>query len=121
MEKHVFYLEDNDINFQVAEGMLELLGVTKVTRFNTIAELNTFTQSQPGTTADLLMLDIMLPDGNSLTILPKMQKLFSCPIVAFTAKSRPAEIDVLMDAGFVDVFVKPIDFSCFEKKLRQLL
>ncbi|MEC8376305.1 MAG: response regulator [Pseudomonadota bacterium] len=121
MDKHVFYLEDNDINFQVAEAMLELLGINKVTRFNSIAEINDFVQTKSSEAADLLLLDIMLPDGNSLSILPEMKKHFSCPIVAFTAKSRPQEIDALKDAGFIDVFVKPIDFSCFEEKVLTLL
>ena len=70
---------------------------------------------------DMILLDIMLPDGNSVSLLPKLKSHFSCPIVAFTAKSAPAEIEALLDAGFVDVFTKPVDFDFFERKVRHLL
>ncbi|GMM68034.1 hypothetical protein MTsDn1_13290 [Alteromonas sp. MTD1] len=121
MDKQVYYLEDNDVNYQVAEAMFELIGVTKLTRFSTLEELDTFTGSAASNSADLLVLDIMLPDGNSVSLLPKLKSHFSCPIVAFTAKSAPAEIEALLDAGFVDVFTKPVDFDFFERKVRHLL
>ena len=121
MTSHIFYLEDNDVNYLVAESMLELMGITDVRRFHDISEISKYVEQPNKPSPDLLLLDLMLPDGCSSTILPKLREAFDCPIVCFTARTGPDEISSLIELGFDDVFTKPVAFADFEKRTFNLL
>ena len=64
--------------------------------------------------AELVLLDLGLPDGDGLDVLRRLRKLSECPVLVLTA--RGAERDVVRGVrlGADDYLVKPV-------RLRELL
>ncbi|GGF57599.1 response regulator [Alteromonas lipolytica] len=117
MNTRVLYLEDNPMNSLVAIEMLDMMEITDVEHHTTLESLMNSLNANPSADYDLIMLDIMLPDGNSTQILPAIKARFSCPILAFTARSQQADIDHFQALGFTDVFLKPMAFDEFERRI----
>ena len=71
---------------------------------------------------DMVLLDIMLPDGDGRDLLKSIRKRDdSIPIIVMTAKSEISDrIDVL-DIGADDYIVKPFEFAELEARCRAVL
>ena len=71
---------------------------------------------------DMVLLDIMLPDGDGRGLLKSIRKRDdSIPIIVMTAKSEISDrIDVL-DIGADDYIVKPFEFAELEARCRAVL
>ena len=71
---------------------------------------------------DMVLLDIMLPDGDGRGLLKSIRKKDdSIPIIVMTAKSEISDrIDVL-DIGADDYIVKPFEFAELEARCRAVL
>lgn len=70
---------------------------------------------------DLVLCDIMLPDGNGLQLLPKLQQRWSCPVLFLTALSSAEDQICGLEAGAADYLCKPIDPSLLLAKIRSCL
>lgn len=73
---------------------------------------------------DLLLLDVMLPDGNGFEILRKLRSLASfahLPIVMLTAKSQPADIVEGLRLGADGYVTKPYSKEILTTVIRQVL
>ena len=71
---------------------------------------------------DMMLLDIMLPDGDGRDLLKSVREQNNnIPIIVMTAKSEIADrIDVL-DIGADDYIVKPFEFAELEARCRAVL
>ena len=71
---------------------------------------------------DIVLLDIMLPDGDGRTFLRTLRSNnIHVPVIIMTARSKVSDrIDVL-DIGADDYIVKPFDFSELEARCRAVL
>ena len=61
---------------------------------------------------DLILLDVMLPTVSGIDLFNDFQKcasLSSIPVVFFTAKAQPEEIDSYKKLGVLRVIMKPFD------------
>ncbi|MEL6642201.1 MAG: response regulator transcription factor [Pseudomonadota bacterium] len=71
---------------------------------------------------DLILLDIMLPDGDGRTFLARNREGQShTPIIVLTARSEVSDRVGILDLGADDYMVKPIDFSELEARCRAVL
>ena len=71
---------------------------------------------------DLILLDIMLPDGDGRTFLQRHRAGSSqTPVIVLTARSQVSDRVGLLDLGADDYMVKPIDFSELEARCRAVL
>ncbi|MDR7122791.1 response regulator transcription factor [Rheinheimera soli] len=70
---------------------------------------------------DLILCDIMLPDGNGLNLLPQLQQRWSCPVLFLTALSSAEDQICGLEAGAADYLCKPIDPSLLLAKIRSCL
>ena len=116
MATTILYLEDNDLNFVVAQEMLKSEGVDHVTRITNIKDFKSLATSQRLNEFDLLLIDIMLPDGNATELFPWLRDRYTGPLVAYTACTHREEIEHYLDLGFDDVFVKPMGFDDFSTR-----
>jgi len=70
---------------------------------------------------DLILCDIMLPDGNGLQLLPALQQRWACPVLFLTALSSADDQICGLEAGAADYLCKPIDPSLLLAKIRSSL
>ena len=73
--------------------------------------------------ADLLLLDVSLPDGDGMTLLTRLADVGRAPPVsiALTGHDDPATRSRCIRAGCADVIVKPIPMSELVGRVRALL
>jgi len=71
---------------------------------------------------DLILLDIMLPDGDGRSFL-KMQRdhRSETPVIVLTARSEVSDRVGVLDLGADDYLTKPFDFSELEARCRAVL
>lgn len=72
---------------------------------------------------DLILLDVMMPrmDGpTTLTHLRDMPEFADTPIVFFTAKAMPGEIERFKELGALDVISKPFDPMKLPDQVREI-
>lgn len=71
---------------------------------------------------DLILLDIMLPDGDGRDFLSTQRKNQKrTPVIVLTARSEVSDRVSLLDLGADDYITKPFDFSELEARCRAVL
>ncbi|MCF3651075.1 hybrid sensor histidine kinase/response regulator [Synoicihabitans lomoniglobus] len=72
---------------------------------------------------DLLILDVRLPDGNSIELLPELRAAMASPVpvLGLSASVLKAEAADALQAGFADFLPKPFDAAALFEKLGRLL
>jgi two-component system response regulator TctD len=71
---------------------------------------------------DLILLDIMLPDGDGRDFLATQRKAAKrTPLIVITARSAVSDRVGLLDLGADDYITKPFDFSELEARCRAVL
>ena len=104
--------DDEGIRGGIATG-LRLDGF-QVTEADDLASANECLRSQP---PDLVLLDVMLPDGNGLTLLAKLRRDGStAPVIMLTARGTEEDRVLGFEYGCDDYVIKP--FSLKELRLR---
>lgn len=75
-----------------------------------------------GATYDLILLDIMLPDGNGGDFLARHRAASrDTPVIVLTARSAVADRVEVLDIGADDYLTKPFDFAELEARCRAVL
>ncbi len=104
----VILAEDNPINQQVAQEILQQMGVTVTLCQNGTEVIKQLEQTVP----DLILMDIQMPemDGYETThIIRSQEKYNSLPIVAMTANAMKEDIQKSIDVGMQDHISKPVN------------
>ncbi|MEX0368973.1 MAG: response regulator transcription factor [Ruegeria sp.] len=71
---------------------------------------------------DLILLDIMLPDGDGRTFLKQHRdRQIETPVIVLTARSEVSDRVGVLDLGADDYITKPFDFSELEARCRAVL
>ena len=70
-----------------------------------VQELTELTDTQ----FDLIICDVMLPDGDGFRLFPKLRELSSSPIIYLTALSDVKDQIKGLELGASDYIVKPVD------------
>jgi two-component system response regulator TctD len=71
---------------------------------------------------DLILLDIMLPDGDGRDFLSAHRRARrDTPVIVMTARSAVTDRVALLDTGADDYVTKPFDFSELEARVRAVL
>ena len=74
------------------------------------------------TTFDLILLDIMLPDGDGRSFLKQHRKQQNkTPVIVLTARSEISDRVGMLDLGADDYITKPFDFSELEARCRAVM
>lgn len=101
-----YQLDDQQMEFHLAGTCAEALAVA--------------TRVVP----DLILLDLLLPDVDGLTLcegLKRLPALRQVPIVMMSAHDSPATRQLAQAAGAVEFFSKPFSLVGFKARVRQLL
>ena len=102
----ILIVDDNDDNLLLLQYVLEDLGYATVQGScgNDAIEL------AASHTPDLVLLDILLPDMNGMTVIKHLRqqpKMRHVPIIAVTALARKIEKSKIIAAGFNGYIAKP--------------
>lgn len=73
------------------------------------------------TTYDLILLDVMLPDGDGRDFLARKREHLHTPVIVLTARSQVSDRVGALDQGADDYITKPFDFSELEARCRAVL
>ncbi|MDB5930384.1 MAG: response regulator [Polaromonas sp.] len=116
----ILYVEDQPDIRLVAKMALEVVG-----KFTVIACASgqEALEAAPSASADLLLLDVMMPgmDGPStLQALRELPATAHTPVVFMTAKVQAAEVALYKSMGALEVISKPFDPMQLATQLRQI-
>ncbi|MBQ6472345.1 MAG: amino acid permease [Victivallales bacterium] len=123
--RRLLLVEDNAVNLEIAQMLLQQMGLQVETAENGKVAVEKVSASQPGYYAAVLM-DIQMPvmDGYEATReirSLKEPKLASVPILAMTANAFPEDIKAAEAAGMQAHIAKPIDIDDLKQKLGAVL
>ncbi len=111
-------IEDNSELAQSVSDRLKLDGHA-VDIAGTLADASACLQ---GAEYDLMLLDIMLPDGDGVSFLAQHRATNNnTPVIATTARSAISDRVSVLDAGADDYITKPFDFAELEARVRAVL
>ncbi|WP_320997574.1 ATP-binding protein [Enterocloster bolteae] len=121
---HILMAEDNEINAEIAMGLLEEQGVDMVWAKDGEEVVQCFSQSKPGQFQAILM-DIQMPRMDGLTAAKTIRALdhpdaLHIPIIAMTANTFQEDRDAAMDAGMNAFVPKPLDKDYLYARLMEL-
>jgi len=74
-----------------------------------------------GETPDLIVLDIMLPDGNGLDFLAELRRTSEIPVLLLTGLDTNADIIRGFEKGGDDYLTKPVVIGVFLKRIEAIL
>jgi len=110
--KHIFIVEDHESIRESVAQYLELSGY-RVSKF---AQLDGITTALKQTIPDLLIQDIMLPDGDGFAFVKQLRSHYAFPVIFMTARGTESDRILGFELGADDYVVKP--FSPKELVLR---
>ncbi|PWE30784.1 response regulator transcription factor [Pararhodobacter marinus] len=70
---------------------------------------------------DLILLDVMLPDGDGRDFLARSRARIETPVIMLTARSQVSDRVGALDQGADDYITKPFDFEELEARCRAVL
>lgn len=86
------------------------------------ADAASFWRAMKGSTPELVILDIMLPDEDGISILKKLRAMsFDIPVIMETAKGTEYDKVIGLDLGADDYLVKPFGMTELVSRVRAVL
>ncbi|WP_022981836.1 ATP-binding protein [Ideonella sp. B508-1] len=118
LHARITYVEDDETNVLLLQAMLAAEPGLEVTVCHDGAQA----LASP-TIADLWIIDGQLPDMDGVDLLKQLRRRPGPPprAVMFSADALPCRRDQALDAGFIDLWVKPMGRDELLLRLRQLL
>lgn len=121
----ILLVEDNEINMEIAQFMLESMGVQTSGAKNGKEAVDMFAQSEPGT-FDVIFMDVMMPVMDGLEATRAIRALDredarKIPIIAMTANAFAEDRQACIEAGMNDHLGKPVDTAEIARILRSYI
>ena len=113
----LFVVEDNESLAEALKGYLEIEG-HEVTHFDRLQGVQ---QALQMNTPDLLILDVMLPDGDGFLFARRLKKNSTVPMLFLTARSSESDRITGLELGADDYVVKPFSMREFVLRVRSIL
>jgi len=117
MHKHILLVEDNEEIQAANKDMLELLGYEVTLAMNLAEARNKLKYKSP----DVIVLDIMLPDGNGLDFLTELRAQSQIPVLMLTAMGTSEDTVAGFSTGADDYIAKPYDYKVLAARIEALL
>jgi CheY-like chemotaxis protein len=108
----VLYVEDNRLNQELVRDLLEAEGHS----VELANDGDAFRRRAAGDRPDIILMDILLPGTDGITLLRELRgagRWPGVPVVAVTAQALSGDRQRLLDAGFRGVLEKPLDTRTF--------
>ncbi len=118
--KRILYVEDEASIRTIAVTVLEAVGGFTVI---TCASGKQALEAAPGANADLILLDVMMPEMDgpaTLKALREIPQTAQTPVIFMTAKVQVGEIAHYKSLGAVDVIAKPFDPMTLSAQIKEI-
>ncbi len=117
-QKHKILLVDDEDHFRAALRRLLEKSHLVLEAGTGLKGLEIAQQEEP----ELILLDIGLPDGSGLDLLPRFKELRPSPtVVMITAYEQVRDVVMAIKGGAFDYLVKPVDLDEFEVTIQKAL
>ncbi|MCM4161541.1 response regulator [Antarcticibacterium flavum] len=114
-KKEIFIVEDDD----GIRELIEYLLISQDYKVQTFPNAERFKQTIDSRSPDLILLDVMLPDGNGLEIcecLGEKERTHNIPVLLMSAH---AQVDTQKTANARDFIAKPFDIEDFLHRIEK--
>lgn len=123
--KKILLVEDNEINQEIAQEILEIVGLVVDTVGDGTEAVDMIKNVEAGT-YDLILMDVQMPIMDGYEATRQIRALedsarSSVPIVAMTANAFDEDRQKAMEAGMNGHVAKPIDISNLMNTLQEIL
>lgn len=114
----ILFVEDEPALAEIVKETLALKGF-EVTHTLTAKEtISQYRKSKP----DILILDVMLPDGDGFSIAKQLRQIDTAtPIIFLTSKALPADVVMGFESGGNDYLKKPFSIEELTIRIKALL
>jgi CheY-like chemotaxis protein len=118
MRLRILLVEDDPLN---RELVLAILGAAD----HEVIEAHSaqmFREMLVGPPPDIVLMDMMLPDGNGIALLAELKlktDFVQTPVLAVTAQVLAGDVARFLAAGFAAVITKPINTRTFTTEVTQ--
>jgi sigma-B regulation protein RsbU (phosphoserine phosphatase) len=116
----ILVVDDNEMNRDLLARRLERLGFTVDTADGGHSGLEKILSGD----YQLVMLDIMMPDIDGLTVLKKTREVYSkteLPVIMATARDEGSDVAEALSLGANDYVTKPLDFKVVRARVEIVL
>lgn len=122
---HLLVAEDNEINSEILEEVLDMMGAACDICENGELVAEAFERSSPGQ-YQLILMDVQMPVMNGYEATRRIRAsghplAKTIPIIAMTANAFAEDIQDAMDAGMNRHVAKPIDIGVLEQAVKEAL
>ena len=122
--KHVLLAEDNDLNAEIAEFILEDMGLI-VDRVEDGVQCVARIEQKPAGTYDLILMDIQMPNMDGYKATQAIRRLSDkeksgIPIIAMTANAFEEDRKKALEKGMNEHIAKPVDIEKMRKTLQNI-
>jgi two-component system response regulator TctD len=107
-------------NIELADAVIKRLAIDGHAVDHAIT-LSTAEDCLAAASYDLILLDVMLPDGDGRDFLARSRVYLETPVIVLTARSQVSDRVGALDQGADDYITKPFDFSELEARCRAVL
>ena len=116
----ILVVDDNEMNRDLLARRLERLGFTVDTADGGHSGLEKILSGD----YQLVMLDIMMPDIDGLTVLKRTREVYSkteLPVIMATARDEGSDVAEALSLGANDYVTKPLDFKVVRARVENVL
>lgn len=123
--KSLLLVEDNDLNIEIAQTILEMVGFSVVVAKDGKQAVDIYLESEPGT-FDVILMDIRMPimgglEATKIIRSSKKEDAKTIPIIALSANAFEEDIEKSMKSGMNGHLAKPIDIKQLYAVLNEVI
>ncbi len=120
LSARILVVDDNEMNRDMLARRLERAGFS----VDTADGGNTALEKIRCENHDLVLLDIMMPDIDGLTVLKRLREIYSkmeLPVIMATARDEGSDLAEALSLGANDYVTKPLDFKVVRARVDNVL